>query len=381
MIHCDCAIIGGGIAGLWLLARLRQAGFNTVLIEAHQLGAGQTLCSQGIIHGGVKYSLRGKLSGATQAISAMPERWRSCLQGHGELDLRSVSLLSKHQYLFTSADLGARLAGFFASKALRSHIEAVDATDYPAALSNSAFCGQVYQLAEPVLRVDTVLSALTDKQTIVQGEAELQSPNTVRIKKQGRTLTLSAQQLIWTAGAGNAAFGPELQQLRPLHMVLVRGDLPTLYGHCLGTSDKPRLTITTHRDSNQQTVWYIGGQLAEDGVGRECSEQIACARAELNDVFPWINWTAMQFSTLRIERAEGRQSTGQRPDFPVFTERQGVLIAWPTKLALAPLLADQVLARLEQAGIQPSHKVPDLLADWPRPGLVAYPWDRDLRWS
>ena len=380
-MHCDCAIIGGGIAGLWLLNRLRQAGFSTVLIESQGLGAGQTLCSQGIIHGGVKYSLHGTLSGASQAISAMPERWRACLEGRGELDLSAVYLLSEHQYLFTPGGIGARLTGFFASKALRSHIEAVDTHYYPTVLADAAFRGQVYCLAEPVLQVDTLLAALADKQVIIQGKAHQQDTNTLRISAEKRELTLRAKQIIWTAGAGNSDVDPTLQQLRPLHMVLVRGDLPVLYGHCLGTSDKPRLTVSTHHDQSRQTVWYIGGLLAEDGTRRERAEQIQFARTELNTVFPWINWDMMQFSTFRIDRAEGCQSRGQRPDLPVLTEYQDVWLAWPTKLALAPLLADQVLARLRQTGIQHSHSEPALPADWPRPKLAPYPWERDLLWT
>ena len=67
--HIDVAIIGGGIAGLWLLAQLRERGYGALLIESNQLGSGQTLCAQGIIHGGTKYRLRGT-AGPTQVDGA-----------------------------------------------------------------------------------------------------------------------------------------------------------------------------------------------------------------------------------------------------------------------------------------------------------------------
>jgi glycerol-3-phosphate dehydrogenase len=38
-LNTDIAIIGGGIAGLWLNAQLRQQGFNTLLIEQNTLAA------------------------------------------------------------------------------------------------------------------------------------------------------------------------------------------------------------------------------------------------------------------------------------------------------------------------------------------------------
>ena len=41
-VTVDVLIIGGGIAGLWTLARLQQAGYKAVLLESHSLGHGQT---------------------------------------------------------------------------------------------------------------------------------------------------------------------------------------------------------------------------------------------------------------------------------------------------------------------------------------------------
>jgi len=59
-LELDVAIFGGGVAGLWTLARLIKQGFNAHLFECNQLGAGQSIASQGIIHGGTKYALTGK---------------------------------------------------------------------------------------------------------------------------------------------------------------------------------------------------------------------------------------------------------------------------------------------------------------------------------
>ncbi|HAI12838.1 MAG TPA: hypothetical protein DCM28_14110, partial [Phycisphaerales bacterium] len=56
-IDMDVVVIGGGVAGLWLLDALHRKGYRCVLLEAHQLGSGQTVASQGILHGGMKYTL------------------------------------------------------------------------------------------------------------------------------------------------------------------------------------------------------------------------------------------------------------------------------------------------------------------------------------
>ena len=46
-LDTDICIIGGGIAGLWLNARLRQAGYQSLLVERGALGGGQSVKSQG----------------------------------------------------------------------------------------------------------------------------------------------------------------------------------------------------------------------------------------------------------------------------------------------------------------------------------------------
>jgi glycerol-3-phosphate dehydrogenase len=76
ILHIDIAIIGGGVAGLWTLNQLRNRGYSAVLFESEALGSHQTIGSQGMIHGGVKYALAGTWSGASQAISRMPGIWR-----------------------------------------------------------------------------------------------------------------------------------------------------------------------------------------------------------------------------------------------------------------------------------------------------------------
>ena len=70
VIQTDIAIIGGGIAGLWTLNQLRNRGYNAVLFEQEALGSYQTVGSQGMIHGGIKYALTGAWSGSSEAISA-----------------------------------------------------------------------------------------------------------------------------------------------------------------------------------------------------------------------------------------------------------------------------------------------------------------------
>ena len=137
----DIVIFGGGVAGLWLLNRLRQAGYNALLLESETLGGGQTLASQGIIHGGLKYALGGVLTGASQAIAEMPARWRAALRGEGDLDLSAVKTLSDHYYMWSNAGLRSRFKTFLGSKSLRGRIDAVPPAEYPAFFKAATVAG------------------------------------------------------------------------------------------------------------------------------------------------------------------------------------------------------------------------------------------------
>ena len=80
----DVIVFGGGVAGLWILNALAAKGYDALLMTDRELGAGQTLAAQGVIHGGLKYALGGKLSDSSEALKAMPDRWRDCLAGRGD---------------------------------------------------------------------------------------------------------------------------------------------------------------------------------------------------------------------------------------------------------------------------------------------------------
>ncbi|MDA0272738.1 MAG: FAD-dependent oxidoreductase, partial [Proteobacteria bacterium] len=121
----DAIILGGGIAGLWLLSLLRNQGFEAILLEKDELGAGQTFASQGMIHGGIKYSLAGAMTGASESIADMPSRWRSCLAGTDTVNLEGVCVLSDAYYMFSDARFSSKLTAFFGSKAIEGRVTPV----------------------------------------------------------------------------------------------------------------------------------------------------------------------------------------------------------------------------------------------------------------
>ena len=365
-LRVDVVIFGGGVAGLWLLSELRRAGYSTLLLEDHALGFGQTRYAQGIIHGGTKYALAGKLTASSQAIVQMPDLWRDCLAGKQQPDLSAVKVLSPHQYMWSTSSLSSRMAGFFGSRIMRSRTRPLDEKRRPTLFQSSKFRGQVYQLEEPVLDTASLVHALADpladfirtyrKDSLVFENDECFALSATT----GGQVCVQTQKIVLTAGKGNQELLRKLgrshpaMQLRPLKMLILRGKLPDgVYAHCLGASVNPRVTITSHYDSKGEIVWYLGGQLAEEGIHRSDAEQIEVGRKELASVLPWYDFSGTQFATLDIDRAEPLQADGKRPD-DVFVHEDGTVItAWPTKLAFAPRLSQEVMKLIQKAGLKP----------------------------
>jgi glycerol-3-phosphate dehydrogenase len=391
-MRVDVAIFGGGIVGLWLLGRLRRAGYSALLLESNGLGGVQTLASQGIIHGGTKYALTGKLTGSSQAIKAMPGIWRAALAGEGELDLSRVRILSDHQFLWSTAGLVSRMAGFFAGRVMQSRVRELAGDERPELFRHADFTGVVYRLDEPVLDVPSLVA------TLVQQHGEraygyawpdglaFDHPQRFRLRgESGGWQRLETRCTLLAAGAGNQALlesmgrSQPLMQRRPLQMAMVRGRLPALYAHCLGASANPRLTVTSYPVAEHETVWYLGGDLAEHGVGLAPRELVAAATRELGELLPWVDLRGLSWGTLAIDRAESAQPGGRRPDSCYLHQDAGLMVAWPTKLAFAPLLASQALDQLAKQGVLPGGETP-LALDLKRPPLARPPWEREAAW-
>lgn len=386
-LSTDVLIVGGGIAGLWLNARLRKLGYATVLVERATTGGEQTMKSQGIIHGGAKYALHGALTGASEAIADMPRRWREALAGQGELDLAGVRILSQSHYLWSPGTLAGNLTSFFASKAVRGRVDQVKGSDLPPALQHPKFKGKVYRLAELVLDVPSLVSRLDE----LAGDSLIAASSVEALQENGELsglvidgIAVRAQRIVLTCGAGTANLLSTLgvtqpaQQLRPLHMVLAKGPaLKPLYAHCLGGGTKPRVTVTTHPAGDGQWVWYLGGEISEAaGVARNAAEQIRAAQEEIAELLPWVDQSETHWATLRVDRAEPAQSGLVRPDNAFLADQGRLLVGWPTKLALAPDLSERVCTALQRDGIVPGQHAP--LPEFKRPSLALAVWDELL---
>lgn len=389
LIQTDICILGGGIAGLWLANLAKSQGFDLLVFDSQALGSGQTIASQGMIHGGMKYTLAGNLTGASEAIAEMPAYWRACLCGDGPVPLRDTRILSDHFYLWSSNSLASRLGTFFASKITRGRIDAVEDDRRPALLRQADFSGSLYRLEDIVLDVPSLLANLAHNLNgrcfLLDQDYQLQQMDDGRYQLLMKNYEIQANYFVLTAGEHNQSLLDQLgirqpqQQLRPLQQVMMKHLYPyEFFGHCIGTETTPRLTISSHRLPAGDRIWYLGGSLAEKGAQMESSELIELARQELRDLFPWLNFDHAEFATIKLQRAEARQPGFVRPDqaFAELIDNTNLLLGWPTKLTLAPNMGEQMMALLNDKKLQPSNsnKASELSGLTPAP-IAKTPWE------
>ena len=161
VLELDTVIFGGGVAGLWVLDELRRRGVDALLVERDALGAGQTICAQGILHSGLKYTLQGMVTAAAREARRMPEVWREALEGRGELDLSGVKVRSEHCYLWRTNDLSSRLGMFGAHVGLKVTPETVEEESRPMVFRGCP--GKVARVGEPVIDTGDLLLVLSER--------------------------------------------------------------------------------------------------------------------------------------------------------------------------------------------------------------------------
>ena len=403
MARPDVVIFGGGVAGLWLLDELVRRGHDAVLLEASRLGSGQSIAAQGIIHGGLKYSLAGSTTGSALGVKQMPGVWADCLAGRRDPDLGDVTVRSQTCLLWRGKSLGSRLGFLGARLGLEVTPRMIPPGERPDVLVDHS--GSVAVIDEQVIDPASLLASLAARHPHrlflydpVHTDWRLAGPGQVvelRIRHPwdslpGATLQIAPRSVVLAAGSGNAmlreraGLATGAMQRRPLHMVMVRGEagrLPELCGHQVDGAHT-RMTITSSVDPAGRTVWQLGGQVAEDGVSMGRRELIVHASRELAEVLPGLDLAPLEATSYRVDRAEAATEGGRRPETQSLLIDGNTITAWPTKLALAPALAAQVAGVLDRMAppAVPGVSVDLEAIDWPRPEVAQPPWETATDW-
>ncbi|WP_428386865.1 FAD-dependent oxidoreductase [Mucisphaera sp.] len=395
----DVLIFGGGVAGLWTLATLRDHGVAALLVESNRLGEGQTVSAQGILHGGIKYTLSGAMNDSARAHRDAPALWHRSLRAEAQPSLAQTTVLTEHCYLWRTSALSS-IAGMVGARAgLATKPIKLAPGERPRVLSQCP--GEVFRVDEWVIDPVSMVANLSQPhagaiirakglpQVAMDGEhitrVELTDPA-------GHHLAIQPRHILLTAGRGNASLrqamglANEVTQKRPLHMLMMRGDLPDLYGHCVDGAHT-RATITSGKARDGQTVWQVGGQVSEDGVDMDINQLLTHGKREIEAVLPGIDLSDITWSAYRVDRAEASNRFGRKPDSSTLRRDGNVLTAFPTKLVLAPYLAAMVLEAIDptdndkQRSADMQAELASALADWQRPDVACAPWDEDVPWT
>ncbi len=337
--------------------------------------------------------LSGIVSRSAQEVRDMPGLWRDCLAGRREPDLSQTRVRSPHCYLWRTGSLASRLGMLGARVGLRVAPQRVDQADRPALLAGCP--GMVARLDEQVISPADLLANFLqrNRERILQIDAECGLEfelsavrvDAIRLRHPatGEPLVVRPRRVVLTAGAGNARLRERLSlsttvmQRRPLHVALARGKLPLFSGHCVDGAET-RITITADADSAGRVVWQIGGRLAERGVSLDGAELMRFARTELLAVLSGLDLSEVEWATYRIDRAELARVGGRRPDTAQIIQEGNVITAWPTKLVLAPKLAERIVAQLPPPNLATDARA---WGDWPRPKVALAPWEACTSWQ
>jgi len=368
-MHVDSLVFGGGASGLWIANRLSAYGQHVCVVESGALGSGQTVSSQGIIHSGIKYLNDKNASALISELSGMPEVWRSCIGGGHPISLRSVSVLSNAVSIWSDEPIDERAAMVAEGiePKLRYRLDP-NTRVAPDLLS--------YRVPELVIDTRSLISTLstTGRFPIFTYDPECieshrgQGHTDIRLRlRSGKSLSISARNLIIAAGAGTAELVLKLTGLsglcveRPLRIVAVSGKLPKLFGH-LFRNRRLALTVTSLPGRSPHTRWLLGGEIAECGAsGLSWPERQEEISRLLQEVWPAFGSDDVEWSDYEVSRHEPLGRDGSRISGPTVEIFDNVMVTWPFKLALVPKLAGMVLARFAEGEASISRRAgPDL---------------------
>lgn len=376
--NADIVIVGAGIAGLWIFNRLKAMGYDALLLEREEIGSGQTIASQGIIHSGLKYAIVGQVNELARSISAMPDLWRLALKGEGPVDLSAAEGAASSQYMLIPPGFMGKLIKLASKKALGGNIHELAPENWPEHIKSTGFKGTVIYMDEPVLDVNSIIRALAEPYKNSIRKTDKADPF-VFLEQHN----IEAPLCIFTAAESNAAIAQNHNhaqglktQARPLLMGMMKNAPHELYVHLVGASEKPVATITSHKAADGSLVWYIGGGAAERTKDDDPDKVYNAARKAFTQYLPDVDLSSVEWATLPIDRIEGASGTkGWMPDTPTIHEADNALYCWPTKLTFAPLLSDMILEHLQNKNIAPSGQS----TDWSFLSPVDYapaPWDK-----
>ena len=140
----------------------------------------------------------------------------------------------------------------------------------------------------------------------------------------------------------------------------------------------PRVSLLPRTKRKMAKVSGILADKLRRRVKLDSATQTALAKKELQELFTWLDFLPPSSRVFYVDRAEPLQADGKRPDGVYMKELGNIIIAWPTKLALAPKLANEIISCLNGGDARNGTFDARALRTFPMPGLAAAVWDELL---
>ena len=134
------------------------------------------------------------------------------------------------------------------------------------------------------------------------------------------------------------------------------------------------MTITSVERPGAPMTWQLGGELAEQWADRTDEAFFPALLEELDRVLPGMDVSGMEIADYAAVRAEAANDAMRRPSgVQVESIAEDFIVAWPTKWAMAPLLAEEIARIIVPSAAPADGERP---ADWPRAPVARPPWEQ-----
>lgn len=97
--------------------------------------------------------------------------------------------------------------------------------------------------------------------------------------------------------------------------------------------------------------------------------------SEIQRCFPGMDLAGVEIALYPAIRAEAKTAAQKRPSgVHVSQVAPRIVVGWPTKLSMAPILAEEAFTLVHAELKRPSDDQ-ELSAPWPMPPVARYPWE------
>ena len=358
-IRVDVVIFGGGIAGLWCLNDIINAGYSAVLFEKHLLGGGQTCHSHVYIHQGHMYR-EVELAAAVRSTTA---KWDEWLVASNIQPVQSGS-----HFGFVSLAQARLRTAIWSHDRLRLSWSRLDRSLFPDALKGGAV-RVVLRSPEYCLDAESIIRVLAKRcedriaalDEVLGFDVDLGTSNvkTIQVRlRSGGSIRVIPRAILFAAGSGNQALlnvvslgRPEYlrsvreqQQFRKSHMLVVRGPKKILHP-LTGVFPYIGGLFIVCRESDEEVVWLVSDDrgpalgAVEEWLSYDARWWLPPVLAALQRLAPtcFANPENLLWAMYDAPKSEGRVA-GFIPH-EVRLSRfvfANVWALWPTKLTMAP---------------------------------------------